>query len=205
MSFTNTNKKKIRGWKRKVKEIDRWFEANKMPDLSHFESKGEEYVKIRIDPWNRLCERVPPDWYFRLVIQKLVLIHNLWEETFESQKIPYDLQIWLNYPNTIRSEVVCARVDDIGGVRDNYYRRSSKNGPLPLTWADSVPDLQKFSWQQHDDEDFWFKEIHSLDQGEINKLLASGFVEEKILLQGREEIRYSRKVGNVWIGRMSRR
>lgn len=199
-----TNKKKIRGWKRKVKEVDRWFEVNKAPDLSQFESKGEEYVKIRIDPWNRLCERVPPDWYFRLVIQKLVLIHNLWEEIFESQKIPYDLQIWLNYPNTIRSEVVCARVDDIGGVRDTYYRKSPKNGPLPLSWADSVPELQKFTWQQHNDEDLWFKQIQELDEDDINELLREGFIEEKVVLEGRDETMYSKKVGNVWIGRVSK-
>ncbi|SEI69239.1 hypothetical protein SAMN05216327_103278 [Dyadobacter sp. SG02] len=202
--MTTVNNKKIRGWKRRIKEIDRWFEANKMPDLSHFEARGEEFVKIRIDPWTRVCDRVPPDWYFRLVIQKLVLIYNLWEEIFERQEIPYDLQIWLNYPNTIRSEVVCASVDNIGGFRDNYYRKSTKNERLPLTWADSVPELQKFTWRQHDDEDFWFKEIHYLDQEEINELLEAGFVEEEILLEGRKEIRYSRKVGNVWIGRMNR-
>ena len=204
MSFANTNKKKIRGWKRKVKEIDRWFEANKMPDLRHFEAKGEEYIKIRIDPWTRVCERVPPDWYFRLVIHKLVLIHNLWEEIFKGQKIPYDLQIWLNYPNTIRSEVVCAKVDSFGGVRDNYYRKSSKNKPLPLSWADSIPELQLFTWQVHDDEDFCFKQIEELDEDEIHELLKAGFIEEKVVLESRDETMYSRKVGNVWIGRINK-
>lgn len=199
-----TNKKKIRGWKRKVKEIDRWFEANKMPDLSYFEVKGEEYVKIRIDPFTRVTGRVPPDWYFRLIIQKLIVIHNLWQEIFDRQKIPYDLQIWLNYPNTIRSEVVCAKVDSFGGARDDYYRKSSKNKPLPLSWAKSIPELQLFTWQVHDDEDLSFKQIEELNEGEINNLLREGFIEEKVVLGGRDETMYSRKVGYVWIGRVSK-
>src|SRR5690606_27292073 len=61
----DVNKKKIRGWKRRIKEIDRWFEIYKMPDLDRFKTREEAYVKIRISPWNLVCERVPPNWYFR--------------------------------------------------------------------------------------------------------------------------------------------
>jgi len=90
------NKKKIRGWKRRIKAIEPWFEAYKMPDLDRFKEKGSAYIKIRISPWNLICERVPPNWYFRLILQKLVLIHDSWKVIFERQQIPFDLQIWLN-------------------------------------------------------------------------------------------------------------
>ncbi|MCF0071398.1 hypothetical protein LZD49_13025 [Dyadobacter sp. CY261] len=200
-SMITVNKKKIRGWKRRIKEIDRWFEAYKMPDLDRFKTKGEDYVKIRISPWNLVCERIPPNWYFRLIAQKLVLIHDIWKDIFESQQIPYDLQIWLNYPNTIRSRIVCAKVESFGEIRDNYYRESTKNNILPPMWASHVKELKNFTWQQHDDEDFAFKNLEYLDSQEIDELLKFGFNEDKIIIDGVEDTRYSRKVGNVWIGR----
>lgn len=198
---TDINKKKIRGWKRRIKEIDRWFEAYKMPDLDRFKARGEAYVKIRISPWNLVCERVPPNWYFRLIARKLVLIHDLWKDIFESEQIPYDLQIWLNYPNTIRSQIVCAKVDSYGKTRDDYYRKSVRNEMLPKMWADGMQELKKFSWQQYDDEDFAFKHLQYLDKQEIEELLGLGFIEDEIIIDGVEDTRYSKKVGNVWIGR----
>jgi hypothetical protein len=201
LSMTELNKKKIRGWKRRIKEIDRWFEAYKMPDLDRFKARGEAYVKIRISPWNLVCERVPSNWYFRLIARKLVLIHDLWKDIFESEQIPYDLQIWLNYPNTIRSQIVCAKVDSYGETRDDYYRKSVRNEMLPQMWADSMQELKKFSWQQYDDEDFAFKNLQYLDKQEIEELLGLGFKEDEIIIDGVEDTRYSKKVGNVWIGR----
>src|SRR4051794_8395529 len=112
--MTEVNKKKIRGWKRRIKAIDSWFETYRMPDLDRFQDRGSAYLKIRISPWNLLCERVPPNWYFQLILQKLVVVHDTWKVIFEREQVPFDLQIWLNYPNTIRSQVVCAKVNCVG-------------------------------------------------------------------------------------------
>jgi len=70
-------------------------------------------------------------------------------------------------------------------------------------WAESMPELNKFTWNRYDDEDFWFKNLHHLDQQEISELLKTGFIEDEIVIDGIIETRFSRKVGNVWIGRKS--
>lgn len=145
------NKKKIRGWKRRKKQIDNWFNSSKAPNLDKFYSKGEDYVTVRIDPWNRLCERIPPNWYFRLILQKLVIIHNQWKAFYENQTTPYDLQLWLNFPNTIRSEVVCAKVNLVGEKREDSYRRSNTKKWLPQEFVANNDFLNRFSWEVFDD------------------------------------------------------
>ncbi|WP_254411200.1 hypothetical protein [Dyadobacter diqingensis] len=196
-----TNRKKIRGWKRRKKQINIWFNANKVPDLDKFHSKGEDYVKVRIDPWNRLCERIPPNWYFRLILQKIVIIHNQWKAFYGNQTTPYDLQLWLNFPNTIRSEVVCAKVNAVGERREDSYRRSDIEKGLPKEFVANNDILNHFRWEVFDDEDIQFKKLSYLEEYEVTELLHSGFQEEKVVVRGKEDIMYSRKVGNVWIGR----
>jgi hypothetical protein len=198
----DSNKKKIRGWKRRIKHIDVWFEKNKNPNINHSKNRGEDYIKIRIDPWNRLYERIIPDWYFRLIISKIILIHDSWRRQYESLDIYFDLQIWLNNPNNIRSEIVCAKVDTPGGKR-NYYRKSAdiKNFPC-AKWADDAYDLGKFDWELFDDEYLRFKEAEGLSDDEVAELLNSGFKAERTKILNQDDTMYSKKVGDVWVGRL---
>lgn len=201
--MTNSNRKKIRGWKRRIQHIDKWFEKSKKYDLELFKSHGEDYTKIRIYPWNLLCERIPPNWYFRLIIGKLIAIYEIWKDKYERQKCPYDLQIWLNDPNTIRSQIVCAQVEKNGERRGNYYRKSKDHKEFPFTkWRSETYDLTKFEWELFDDEDLHYKNIEGLDNHEIDELLKEGFLVETVEIDKQEEIMYSRKVGHVWVGRL---
>lgn len=196
-----TNKKKLRGWKRRQKKIDKWFNSARMPNLENFHKNGEDFIKIRIDPWNRLCETIPPNWYFRLILKKLVVIYDLWKTHYENQSTPFDLQLWLNFPNTIRCEVVCTKVNLFGDHREDPYRKSTDSKDLPGEFAENNDTLKNFRWELYDDEDIHFKELSFLDETEIADLLQSGFREEKVVIAGKEDVMFSRKVGNVWIGR----
>jgi hypothetical protein len=159
-------------------------------------------VKIRIDPWNRLCERVPPSWYFRVIIERLLEIHDYWKEAYNKLNKLFDLQIWLNDPNTIRSQVVCASVDAPGEQRNNYYRISKDKTEFPHTkWNAEKYDLLRFEWTLFDDEDIRFKNAEGLGDEEIEELLRMGFKEEQTVLTGGPETMYVRKVGHVWVGR----
>jgi len=198
----HTNRKKIRGWTRRIGHVDSWFHTYKTPDIKSFHSHGEDYVKVRIDPWNRLCERVPPNWYFRLIIQRLIDIHDHWKKSYDVLKEPFDLQIWLNDPNTIRSQVVCAKVETTGIKRDNYYQQSKDNIEFPtLKWKSKTYDLSRFEWTLFDDEDLRFKNIEELSCEEIEELEKLGFKTEETVINGQSETMYTRKVGHVWIGR----
>jgi len=134
-------------------------------------------------------------------LQKLVIIHNQWKVFYENQTAPYDLQIWLNFPDTIRSEVVCAKVNAFGERREDSYRKSGIKNGLPNEFIVNNDILNCFRWEVFDDEDIQFKELSYLDEYEVNELLHSGFYEEKVVINGIEDIMYARKVGNVSICR----
>jgi len=198
----NSSKSKIRGWKRRLKHIDSWFEDNKEPNFEAFNYYQEDYVKIRIDPWNRLCERNPPVWYSRIILSKLIKIYNHWDEEYKKLETPYDLQLWLNDPNFIRSEVVCAKVDKPSDQRNNYFRKSNKQIDFPLgKWNSRENNLKVFKFELFKDENFSFEKMESLNQEDIAELLAEGYEKDTITIDGKSENRYSQEVGNFWVGR----
>jgi len=198
----DNNKKKIRGWKRRKTHVDLWFDQYKASHIESFKNWGEDYVKVRIDPWNRLCERVPPSWYFRLIIEKLIAIHDDWKKIYTELGQPFDLQIWLNDPNSIRSQVVCASVNQKGERRDNYYRVSKDDLVFPdKKWDSDKYKLSRFEWTLFDDEDLGFKNVEGLEDEEIEELKKMGFKEEQTILNGEPETMYFEKVGHVWVGR----
>ncbi|MEQ8475440.1 hypothetical protein [Fulvivirga sp.] len=201
----DSNKKKIRGWKKQVRKIDQWFELVKKPDFDHFESRLEDYVKIRIDPWNRLSERTPPMWYSKLILKRLIDIYDLWDKEFQKLNKPYDLQLWINEPNFIKSQVVCAQVDKDGDQRNNYYRIVEHQADFPTNkWQSELFDLNQFTFQLYKDENLSFKNLEDLEEDEIADLIKEGYEAEETIIGGQTDIMYSKKVGNVWVGRKNK-
>jgi hypothetical protein len=199
----NFKNKKIRGWNRRIKHIQVWYNSNKEFNFNHFNQYREDYVKIQIHPWNRLGYLIPPNWYFKLIIEKLISIHALWMANQELKKANFDLQIWLFDKVSVRSQIVCALVDQKAQLRDNYFNKSNDKKIFPINrWQSKNYDLSNFNWQLYDDEDFWFKNLSSLSNQEVQELENNGFVAEEIEINGEPEIRYSKKVGHVWIGRL---
>lgn len=196
-----SNKKKIRGWKRKVKLVDNWFELNKEFDCTRFENSGEHYIKIQIDPWNRLGSRRMPNWFFKLILEKMIKIHDLWLEELEANNFKLDLQIWLYENINTRSELVCPKE-----VNKEYFRRSQDPRDFPAQmWQSSLYDLNRFTWELYLDENFLFQNLYNLDQEEISILRKRGYSEEEINIDGKPEIRFSKKVGYIWVGRLKQR
>jgi hypothetical protein len=85
--------------------------------------------------------------------------------------------------------------------REDSYRRSNIKKGLPNEFVSNNDILNYFRWEVFDDEDIQFKKLSYLEEYEVTELLHSGFHEEKVVVRGKEDIMYSRKVGNVWIGR----
>lgn len=195
-------KSKIRGWKRRLYHIENWYKNNTYPDFEAFEKYYEDYVKIRIDPWNRVCERNPPHWYSKAILARLIDIYDRWEIEYEKQNKLFDLQIWINDPNFIRSQIVCAKVDKEGIKRNNYFRKANEQTIFPKSkWNSKVYDLDKFVFEEYMDEDFAFENIENLEPDDIKELIEEGYQKDEITIDGKPETRYSKRVGSVWIGR----
>ncbi len=198
-----SNKKKIRGWKNQVKKIDNWFENNKQPDIKVIETWRDEYVKVWIDPWYRLEKRNPPLWYFRKILDKLAQMYSLWEHEFKQSTVPYDLQLWIYEKNYILSELVCARTENEGEIRDNFFIPCSEERSFPNSKFQSQsfnPD--NFEWTLKCDTINYFEKSDELTEIQIQKLLDDGFQEGMVAEGTEDEQRYFFKPNDyVWVGR----
>ena len=137
-SYRNPNRKKIRGWKRRIKQIETWGERIKTPDLKYFDKPGGyTHDRCFLYPFYVLEKRQPPLWFYKLIISKFITAYFEWEKVFEKLNIPYDLQLWIYDPNYMWSEIICRRVaksgDRIGysggvGVQKEFpYKKFESN------------------------------------------------------------------------------
>lgn len=84
-----SNKKRIRGWKRRMKQIDQWKKHNMHLDLEELRSAQRDYVKLWIDPFYRLNRRNPPVWYSRLLLEAMIEVYHAWSRQMASFNEPF--------------------------------------------------------------------------------------------------------------------
>lgn len=97
------NKHKIRGWKRKVRQIEKWKQRYMRLDMEYFAHHQRDYVKLWIDPFYRVVRRNPPVWFSRLLLAALIDIYEEWHQQLKQRNEPFYLKIWLYEPSFIMS------------------------------------------------------------------------------------------------------
>ncbi|MEZ4774210.1 MAG: hypothetical protein R3D00_13585 [Bacteroidia bacterium] len=194
---------KIRGWKRRVRQLDQWLEKYKTPDLPGPENRTDAYVKIWIDPWFRLQKRNPPAWYFKLILDRFSLMYDQWQIAFSHASYPFDLQLWLFENNTIESELVCTRVDEVGQQRNNYFESCEVKRDFPVKKFDARTfKSTEWNWSLFYAGNHYFEKMDELKPEEIQNLRDHGF-EEKIIFPGKsnEDRHFWKPYDFVWVGR----
>jgi len=196
----NANKKKIRGWKRRIRQVNEWGERIKQPYLDYFLSDRGRYTYDRciLSPFYRLDKRHPPLWFYKIIIAKFVAAYRDWEKVFKDLNIPHDLQIWLYDPAFIRSEIICYKMEE-AGQRERFVWESELEKPFPFAKLTSPGiDLNEFEWILADDANVHFEDGFGYADFTANDLLADGYVKKE---QGEGEVYYAKRVGDIWIGR----
>ena len=203
ISFRLSNKKKVRGWPRQIRKIDQWFEAHQSPNLSALQNKQDTYVKIWIETFYQLEKRNLPQWYFKLVLDKMMNLHDLWEAKLKTTEIPHDLQLWFFERNYIESELVCASVSRHGELRNNFFRPCSEERSFPSTiFSTDSGNEKNFSWQVAYATHNYYEDLDDLKEPQMKKLLKQGFREEVINQGARDEQKvFWKPYDYVWIGR----
>ncbi|MDN4617549.1 hypothetical protein QCD85_05535 [Paenibacillus sp. PsM32] len=102
------NKKKIRGWKRRIKQIEDWKQRYIHLDIEQLERHHRDYVKLWINPFYQLTKRNPPVWYARLIFGAMIEVYESWYQQLKLLNEPFYLKIWLYDPNFISSQIVVA-------------------------------------------------------------------------------------------------
>lgn len=200
-----SNKKKVRGGKRRAARVEAWRQAHQTPDFAHLGVYGFDYAKLTLDPWFRLSRRTPPAHLRRQMIAALLDVRAAWAKALAqpSDKQPSDhqppeyLAVWVGWPHFMESQVVLA-----SGDQARYYRSLhpvlETSAPLPtalgltpalrarlaaLRWRESLDEVPLLSEDLPENPEGWL----STRPHRITPLQAGGAV---IWLER----------GRVWIG-----
>ncbi len=152
-----TKIRKIRGHRRRWKDIDDWVDRNKNLDLDYLKSRERDYTKIWVHPWSGIAitdsEIAHPKGETRKrMLQGLIDIYDAWKSKLDSLNEPYYLKIWLFDPNFSRSQVVCA----IGAALNFYditFHKPEAQKKLHSGHYGKLSDqMARFDWEYRWDE-----------------------------------------------------
>jgi hypothetical protein len=151
--------KKIRGHRRRHKQIDNWRLDNLSIDLKDTLLNGSDrhYVKIGVHPWSGISITnsaipEPTGKTKRKILTGLVDIYNNWKEQLNKLGQPFYLKIWLFEPRFSQSQVVCAIGDNIDFYKNTLFKPDS-NKELTLDKYGPSSGLNKLTWDYRLDED----------------------------------------------------
>jgi hypothetical protein len=201
MNYYNSPRKKIRGWRRRVRHLDRWGELIKQPHTKYFltERGRHTYERYTVSPFYNAVKRNPPLWFYKLMIAKFIPAYSEWQKAFDKLDVPYDLQLWLYDPAYIRSEIICHKMQQ-HVERKRFSWESEQSEPFPYEKLGSKHyNLQDFEWTLADDEHIYFEDDFEDADFTVEDLLADGYIRKQ---QGDGLIYYAKRYGDIWIGRL---
>lgn len=194
---TFENRKKVRGWKRRLRQLERFRRTYRTLDVEALRASQYDYVKIWLDPWSRLGGRNPPVWFRRRILAALVDIHDAWRVQLDALGEPYYLEIWLFHPDFHRSQVVAGldwRMDHYRSVFEPAPRAAPRP---PALYDDAAYDLDRFRWRAGTEVNAYMAEPGELDADD-----AADFQRRAARVEQRPngDTLYIFELGRVWQG-----
>jgi hypothetical protein len=196
--YNKVSRKKIRGWKRRIKQIDDWGESIKRPNIEWFERRGYTYERCCLHPFYVAEKRHPPMWFYKLIIAKFLVAYDNWILVLNDRGKPFDIEISLFDPSFIRSQLKCYEVDEFG-ERLSFAWESNLTKPFPYAkFGSPLYNLYDYEWTLADEENIIFQSDIDYDGLDVNEYLADGYIKKT---QGGNEVYYAQRIGDRWIGR----
>jgi hypothetical protein len=202
MGYYIPKRRKIRGWKRRVKQVDRWGDLIKQPNTEWFkrESTKHMYERCFLSPFYLAEKRHPPLWFYKRIISKFITAYEAWAKDLTKLEMPFDLMLWIYDPAFIRSEIISWKVEEAGQQKRFVWESESESDKsFPYQRFDSpLYDLHQFEWTLADDENIHFEDDFEDADFTAADLLAGGYIKK---VQGSGEVYYAKRLGDIWIGR----
>lgn len=150
--------RKIRGHKRRWKEIDNWVDAYKNIDIDSLKSRQRDYAKISVHPWSSISllnsEILCPTGKTKMKIFKgLIEIYNAWKNELDQLGELYYLKIWLYEPRFLKSQVVCAIGDCLDFYTKTFFKPDDTKVLNPKNYGLLEKEVSQFAWEYCLDED----------------------------------------------------
>lgn len=209
--FYYSKKKKIRGWKRHKRKIERWKQNVIDIDMNYIREHQRDYAKLWIHPFYSLVRRNPPNWYNRLLLNEMIDVYLNWYEKMTMEDENFYLKIWLYEPDFISSQIVVSYKDCINTYNDTFDKNLTVK-KFPFYKYESLKDkLALFDWEAHiDTEMYWDEELKEdivtgfRTKDEINEIINKAYKIQKIKLSDGDDVLYKVNVGEVWLGTLKK-
>lgn len=208
----SSTKKKIRGWKRRIKEIERWKQSFINLDVDHLRTYQRDYAKLWISPFYALPRKTPPAWYNRILLQTMLEVYHHWNEEITRLGEPFYLKLWIYDPHFIHSQLVAAFKDCLH-FYDQTFNTATEQRQFPFhKYRNIRKELEMFDWHLHMDSDTYTESdlLDNIERGwmserEFERIKGKAYNVDTIHLAGDDVDRiYSVRVGDVWIGSIKR-
>lgn len=207
-------KRKIRGHKRRHRNIEQWRLENLDLRLDLIEKYNYDHIDIVVHPW---CDisiinsafPEPKRQTKQLILNGLIDIYYSWKKQLDKIGQPYYLKIWLFEPRFSKSQVVCAIGDRIEYYGDLIFEPENGKKFKSAKYGNLKGRLDAFTWAHRLDEDH----IENDYVGEPNQYLTDNdFLETKrwfgkTMKKPHRTTRlddaleyYSFKKGDAWVG-----
>lgn len=154
--------KKIRGHKRRHKQIDNWRLDNLSLDLTNYllNQRNRYYAKIRVHPWSglSLTNSVTPEPTGKTkqkMLNGLLDIYEDWKKQLDKLGQPYYLKVWLFEPRFSQSQVVCAIGDNFDFYENTFYKPETNKTIQLDSYGSLKTKLSKLNWDYGLDEDHY--------------------------------------------------
>jgi hypothetical protein len=149
---------KIRGHKRRRKDIEQWRLENLDLRLDLIEKYNYANIDIIVHPW---CDisiinsafPEPKGKTKQLMLNGLIDIYHSWKKQMDKSGQTYYLKIWLYEPRFAKSQVVCAVGDRIDYYENLFIKSDKKKQLMTVNYCNLKSKLDVLNWQYRLDED----------------------------------------------------
>jgi len=208
--------KKIRGNKKRIKQIENWRINNLEIDLDYFEKTNKDYVKFRIFPWNPVAMSLnnypnPKGKIRKKIIESFFDIYESWNVQLKELGKPFYLKIWMFEPDIYNSQVVCAINEKIE-YYENIFHKPEQQKKLAKSSLDKISNrINQYNWNysieeypifenEYLRENFASDKDYLEEQKWLKSELKKTFREINQVREGIAEKVFLIKGSDVWLG-----
>jgi hypothetical protein len=208
--------KKIRGNKRRIKQIENWRINALKIDVDYLEKTNKDYVKCRIFPWNPVAIAIhnypnPKGKIRKKIIESFFDIYESWNIQLKELGKPFYLKIWLVEPAIYNSQVVCALNDKIEYYETIFHTPETEKSISKSSLEKTSNRINDFNWSHGVEEyplfendylreNFTSEKEYLEEQKWLKKELKKPYREINQVRDGISEKLFLIKASEVWLG-----
>ena len=210
---------KIRGIKRRQKDLNSWSDFHQELDIDRLKEYGYVYAKTKFGPWADLyIERPYPSDYRKQLFSNLINFYFKWKNALDKEFDNYYFKIWLSYPRFIDSQIVVAIGDKID-YYTNLFEKCDNQREFPVEVFNTEKlRINLFDWVTHYDRDYYLERNYlnlELEDNKdtkyyyeekrfYNRLIKNGFPYKMIDHGNGEERLFYIQQGYIWVGELKK-